>query len=98
MRADPVNQEVKRLQPSDFEQAVRYIQSALKRLDREAPPTRAVRQLFDRIIRQLSPGDYFMGMMGVAADVSLLREMAANVPAAPRVDLLKAIAVLRDRS
>jgi hypothetical protein len=85
-------------QPSDLDQAVRYIQSALKLLDREAHPTRAIRELFDRIIRQLSSGDYFVGVMGVAAAVSLLREIAGKVPAAPRVEVLKAVAVLRDRS
>jgi hypothetical protein len=86
------------LQPSDFEQAARYLQSALKLLDLEAPPTRAIRDLFDRIIRQLSPGDYFVGVNGIAAAVSLLRQIAGTIPSAPRVKLLKAVAVLRDRS
>jgi hypothetical protein len=86
------------LQPSDFDQAVRYIQSALKLLDREAPPTRAIRDLFDRIIRQLSPGDYFVGVTGIAAAVSLLRQIAGKIPSAPRAELLKAVAVLTDRS
>jgi hypothetical protein len=53
------------LQPSDFDQAVRYIQSALKLLDRESfSISLATRDLFDRIVWQLSPGDYFVGVIG----------------------------------
>jgi hypothetical protein len=58
----------------------------------------ATRELFDRVIRQLSPGDYFVGPTGVAAAISLLKPMADKLPAAPRVELLKAVAVLRDRT
>jgi hypothetical protein len=84
------------LQPSEFDQAVRYILGAVSLLDREAAPTRAIRDLFDRIIRQLSPGDYFVGVTGIAAAVSLLRAIAGKVPAGPRMELLRAVAVLRD--
>jgi hypothetical protein len=89
---------MKQLQPSDFDHAVRYIEHGLQLLERESPPTRAIRELFDRIIRQLIPGDYFVGALGIAAVESLLRDIAGKVPAAPRVELLKAVAVLRDRS
>jgi hypothetical protein len=88
-----------RLQQSDFDQAVRYIRSAIKLLERESfSMTLATRELFDRIIRQLSPGDYFVGPNGLAAAIALLNPMADKVPAAPRVELLKAVAVLRDRT
>lgn len=87
------------LQPSEFDQAVRYIRGAIKLIERESfSMTLATRELFDRIIRQLSPGDYFVGPNGVAAAIALLKPMADKVPAAPRVELLKAVAVLRDRS
>jgi hypothetical protein len=46
----------------------------------------------------LSPGDYFVGPNGVAAAIALLKPMAYKVPTAPRIALLKAVAVLRDRS
>jgi hypothetical protein len=86
------------IQPSDFDQAVRYLRRAIELLERELlSMTLAARELFDRIIRQLSPGDYFVGPNGVAAAIALLKPMADKVPAAPRVELLKAVAVLRDR-
>lgn len=89
----------RRLQPSDFDQAVRYVRSAITLLERESfSMTLATRELFDGIIRQLSPGDYFVGPNGVSAAIALLKPMADNLPAAPRVELLKAVAVLRDRS
>jgi len=88
-----------RLKPSDFDQSVRYVRSAIRLLERESySMTLATRELFDRIIRQLSPGDYFVGPDGVAAAIALLKPIADKVPPAPRVELLKAVAVLRDRS
>jgi hypothetical protein len=47
-----------RLQPSDFDHALSYIQSGIKLLERESfSMTLATRELFDRIIRQPSSGD-----------------------------------------
>jgi hypothetical protein len=71
---------------------------ARRDLGQSADEHLSMRDLFDRIIRQLSPGDSFVGVNGVAAAVSPLRQIAGKVPAAPREDLLKAVAVLLDRS
>lgn len=47
-------------------------------------------------IRRLSPGDNFVG--GAAAEITVLRQTAEKVPVADaRTEILKAIAVLRDR-
>jgi hypothetical protein len=48
-------------------------------------------------IRRLSPGDYFVG--DAAAEITVLRSVADQVPDADaRTEVLKAVAVRRDRS
>ena len=45
----------------------------------------------------LSPGDHYAG--NAAAEITVLRDVASKVPVADaRTEILKAIAVLRDRS
>jgi hypothetical protein len=88
------------LQRSDYDQAARYVQGALAQLEQESfAKALAVRDVLNRIIRQLSPGDHFVGITGVAASVTMLRVIAEKLPPGEaRTALFKAVAVLRDRS
>jgi hypothetical protein len=83
---------------SDYEQAARYLGYAYVLLERQAPgKTVALRKLlFEVATRRLSPGDHYVG--DAAAEITVLRQVAEKVPIAEaRTEILKAIAVLRDR-
>jgi hypothetical protein len=56
---------------------------------------RASRGVLDLAVRRLSPGD-FLG--DAAAEIRMLREVAAKVDGKTRTDILKAVAILTDRS
>jgi predicted component of type VI protein secretion system len=85
------------LQRSDYDQAARYLQHACELLDRQAPgKLRATVEVLRLAIRGLSPGDHFVGY--AAAEITVLRHVAEQVPIADaRTEILKAVAVLRDR-
>jgi hypothetical protein len=60
---------------SDFDQAARYVQGALEILDRDAfAHSLAVQDVLNRIVRQLSPGDHFVGLTGRSS----LRDFASE--------------------
>lgn len=86
------------LRRSDYDQAARYLQHACEIMDRQAPgKMRATLEVLRLAIRRLSPGDHFVG--DAAAEITVLRQAADQMPVAdPRTEILKAIAVLRDRS
>jgi hypothetical protein len=49
------------------------------------------------VVRRLSPGDHFVG--DAAAEITVLRDLADKVLVShARTEILKAVAVLRDRS
>jgi hypothetical protein len=66
-------------------------------LERQAfGKTAALREVLDLAARRLSPGDNYVG--DAAAEITVLRQAAERVPVADaRTEILKAIAVLRDR-
>lgn len=84
------------LRRSDYDQAARYLQRAVELIG-DAPQTQGLRGIIDLAIRRLSPGDSFVG--DAAAEIGVLGTIAAKVtlPDA-RTEILKAVAVLRDRS
>jgi hypothetical protein len=85
------------LRRSDYDQAVRYLQHARTLL--EGLPggrMRAIRDVLDLAIRRLSPGDFYAG--DSAAEITLLRDFAGKVTGDARTDILKAVAILTDRS
>ena len=86
------------LQRSDYDQAARYLKYACEMLDREKPAqSRALREVLALAVRRLSPGDRFVG--DAAAEITVLRDLADKAPIADaRTEILKAVAVLRDRS
>jgi hypothetical protein len=54
------------------------------------------REVLQLAVRRLSPGDHFVG--DAAAEITVLRQVADKVPMADaRTEILKAVAVLRDR-
>jgi hypothetical protein len=67
-------------------------------MDIRAPgKMRATCDVLRLAIRRLSPGDNFVG--DAAAEITVLRHAADQVPVAnARTKILKAVAVLRDRS
>jgi hypothetical protein len=85
------------LQRSDYDQAARYLQHACDLMARQAPgKMRATCEVLRLAIRRLSPGDNYAGE--AAAEITVLRQVAEKVPIADvRTEILKAIAVLRDR-
>jgi hypothetical protein len=85
------------LQRSDYDQAARYFKYACEILEREAfGRTATVRDVLQIAVRRLRPGDHFVG--DAAAEITVLRDIANKVPIAEaRIEILKAIAVLRDR-
>jgi hypothetical protein len=87
-----------RLTRSDYDQAERYLQSACNLMDRAKPgKMRATYDILQLAIRRLSPGDHSVG--DAAAEVTVLRRAAETIPVADaRIEILKAIAVLRDRA
>jgi hypothetical protein len=86
------------LQRSDYDQAARYLRYACELMERQAAAqTRALREVLGLAVRRLSPGDHFVG--DAAAEITVLRHVANKVPIADaRTEILKAIAILRDRS
>lgn len=86
------------LRRSDYDQAARYLKHASELLEREAfGRTRTMRNLLQLAIQRLSPGDHFVG--DAAAEITVLRDMANKVQvAAGQTEILKAVAVLRDKS
>jgi hypothetical protein len=88
---------LQKLQRSDYDQAARYLQHANELLERGAKvQTRVLRDILDLAIRRLSPGDHFVG--DAAAEIAVLRQAAERVLIADaRTEILKAVAVLRDR-
>jgi 3-deoxy-D-manno-octulosonate 8-phosphate phosphatase KdsC-like HAD superfamily phosphatase len=56
----------------------------------------SIRDVLQMAARRLSPGDHYVG--DAAAEITVLRQVAEKVPIADaRAEVLKAIAVLRDR-
>ena len=56
---------------------------------------RPIRDLLDRAILRLSPGDHYAG--DAAAEITALRGIAGKVAGDARTDILKAVAILGDR-
>jgi hypothetical protein len=85
------------LQRSDYDQAARYVRDAWKLLERLAlAKTVTLREVLQMAARRLSLGDYYVG--DAAGEITVLRQVAEKVPIAEaRTEILKAIAVLRDR-
>ena len=86
------------LRRSDYDQAARYLQHANEIMERDvAGQTRGLGGVLDLAIRPLSPGDHFVG--DAAAEIAALRQAAERALSADaRTEILKAVAVLRDRS
>jgi hypothetical protein len=86
------------LRRSDYDQAARYVAYAIESLEREAfGRTTTVRKVLELAVQRLSPGDHFVG--DAAAKITVLRDIANKVPvAAARTEILKAVAVLRNKS
>lgn len=82
---------------SDFDQAARYLRYACELLERQPfGKTVALREVLELAARRLSPGDHYIG--DAAAEITVLRMVAERAPIADaRTEILKAIAVLRDR-
>jgi hypothetical protein len=57
---------------------------------------RVIREVLRLAMRRLSPGDFYAG--DAAAEITLLRDMANKVSGETRTDVLKAVAILTDRS
>jgi hypothetical protein len=85
------------LHRSDLDQAARYVRYACELLEREAfGKTSTLRETLQTIARRLSPGDHCSG--NAAAEITVLRQVAEKVPVAgARTEILKAVAVLRDK-
>jgi hypothetical protein len=84
------------LKRSDADQAVRYLQHARELLGREPlAKIRAIRNVLDRAIRRLSPGDFYVGE--AAAEITVLRDIANKVAGETPTDVLKALAILTDK-
>jgi hypothetical protein len=86
------------LSRSDYDQAARYLQHACDLMDSQAPGKMlATCEVLRLAIRRLSPGDGFVG--DAAAEIGVLRYAASQMPVADaRTEILKAVAVLRDRT
>jgi hypothetical protein len=85
------------LRRSDYDQAARYLKYACELLERQAlGRTVTLREVLQMATRRLSAGDHYVG--DAAAEITVLRQVAEKVPIAEaRTEILKAIAVLRDR-
>ena len=83
---------------SDLDQAARYPRYACELLEREAfGKTATLRETVQMVVRRLSPGDHSIG--DAAAEITVLRQVAEKMPIAQaRTEILKAFAVLRDKS
>jgi hypothetical protein len=85
------------LKRSDLDQAVRYVQHVRELLEREpGARMRVIREVLRLAMRRLSPGHFYAG--DAAAEVTLLRDIAGKLTGEARVDILKAVAILTDRS
>jgi hypothetical protein len=82
---------------SDLDQAARYLRYAWELLEREAFGEPALlRKTLLVAARRLSQGDHLIG--NAAAEITVLSKIAEKVPvAAARTEILKAVAVLRDK-
>ncbi len=76
----------------------RYLRYACELLERDAlGKTKTLREILDLAARRLSPGDHYVG--DAAAEITVLRQVAERVPVAgARTEILRAVAVLRDKS
>jgi hypothetical protein len=85
------------LRRSDYDQAARHLQHACDLMDSQAPgKMRATCGVLRLAIRRLSPGDHFVG--DAAAEMTVLRRAADQMTVADaRTEILKTVAVLRDR-
>jgi hypothetical protein len=85
------------LHRSDPDQAARYLRYACELLERQAfGKSVTLREVLQMAVRRLSPGDHYVGE--AAAEITVLRQAADKVPIADaRTEILKAIAVQRDR-
>ncbi len=85
------------LRRSDYDQAARYLRYACELLERQAfGKTIALREMLQQVARRLNPGDHYVGE--AAAEITVLRQVVDKVPIADaRSEILKAVAVLRDR-
>jgi hypothetical protein len=83
---------------TDLDQAARHLKCARELIEREAfNKTLTLREMLQTIVRHLSAGDDYVG--DAAAEITVLRQIAERVPvAAARTEILKAVAVLRDKS
>jgi hypothetical protein len=83
--------------PSDYEQAALHLGYACELIKQQAPDkTVVLREIIQMAARRLSPGDHFVG--DAAAEITVLRQIAEKLPFVDaRMEILKAIAVLRDR-
>ena len=85
------------LKRSDLDQAVRYLQHARELLEREpGARMRVIREVLRLAMRRLSPGDFYAG--DATAEITLLRDIANKIIGEARTDVLKAVAILTDRS
>ena len=82
---------------TDLDQAARYLRYAWELLEREAFGEPALlRKTLLVAARRLSQGDHLIG--NAAAEITVLRKIAEKVPmAAARTEILKAVALLRDK-
>ena len=95
---DPALTMVVILLRTDLDQAARYLKYACELLERQAAgKTVAHRKVLELAVRRLSAGDNYVGH--APAEITVLRQVAEKVPVAgARTEILKAVAVLRDRS
>jgi hypothetical protein len=85
------------LNRTDLDRAVRYLRHAGELLERQAfGKTVVVREVLELAARRLSPGDHYVG--DAAAEITVLRQVAAKAPVATARTEIKAVAVLRDKS
>lgn len=86
------------LQRSDYDQAASYLGCACEPLEQQAfGKAIGVREVLKLAVRRLSPGDHFVG--DAAAEITVPLQVAEKVPCArARTEILKAVAVLRDRA
>jgi len=85
------------LSRSDYDHAARYLQHECDFMDTRMPgKMRATCDVLRLAICRLSPGDNFVG--DAAAEITVLRHAADQMLVADaRTEMLKAVAVLRDR-
>lgn len=84
---------------SDLDQAARHFAHAREQLaDMSFLSKATALNLLDVVIARLSPGDRVRREDDLAADITVLTEVARKMPGgAARVSVLKGVAVLRDK-